>query len=388
MRFLLRAGVVFLMTVALYYAVDLGAWYAHSLFPDRRPNDFATRPAYQDEPEASASLIAEVSLHRPRWNVLPGGDLLEPIEYHSDVFNVDRLPPTNLAYRRTINPATPGKPAITVLLVGASQVYGPLVGDSGTLASALSARLHALDPGHNYVVYNAGMVGADASKLGGRIALELERGLKPDIIVTLDGTIDAMRGLYFADPDQGMALVDTQNGWFLDVVPIHIFQYLRRRAAAARTKADRNGASAPPDPATVARLTRQTGQLYLDQHAAFAAMASKAGARYIAFLEPNPFSPSFTHPGTDIADVTRRTEQSTPGLPAAVRASQPALASAVVELQARGIDAVDLSDVLQDKTKNVYYTIGHYNSLGYRLLAEPMAEAILRAEGIAPAVSP
>ena len=137
MRLVLRAGVVLLMTLALYYAIDLGAWYVHSLFPDRKPNDFATRPAYQDEPEASASLIAEVSLHRPRWNVLPGGDLLEAIEYHSDVFNIDRLPPTNLTYRRTVDLATPGKPVVTVLLVGAYQVYGPLVGDSGTLASAL-----------------------------------------------------------------------------------------------------------------------------------------------------------------------------------------------------------------------------------------------------------
>ena len=74
-----------------------------------------------------------------------------------------------------------------ILLVGGSTLYGPEVPDDYTLASQLSKRLNSLDPAHRYVIYNAGVVAADSAQDRDRVAYELSRGLKPYMIVAVDG---------------------------------------------------------------------------------------------------------------------------------------------------------------------------------------------------------
>ena len=64
-----------------------------------------------------------------------------PVEIHGRYFNVDRLTPTNLFYRRTINspdsgnPPETGRPEVTVLFLGGSNVYGSEVPDEMTIPS-------------------------------------------------------------------------------------------------------------------------------------------------------------------------------------------------------------------------------------------------------------
>jgi hypothetical protein len=43
---------------------------------------------------------------------IPGTNLLEPQEVHGRYYNVDRLAPTDLFYRRTLNPAEDQRPTV------------------------------------------------------------------------------------------------------------------------------------------------------------------------------------------------------------------------------------------------------------------------------------
>ena len=115
-------------------------------------------------------------------------------------FNVDALAPTGAHYRRTANPPADGRPVVTVLLLGASQIYGTEVPDDLTIASLLAKRLDALDPAHAYVVYNAGVQSVGSLQELWRLQYELGHGLKPDWVVLLGGELDVVRGVYQATP--------------------------------------------------------------------------------------------------------------------------------------------------------------------------------------------
>jgi lysophospholipase L1-like esterase len=385
MRSVVKLAFILAATFALYWVADEGFGLFLNLRHGTKPPDFLDSPAYRNEPEASDALARELAKPRQRWQSQPGGGLLQGIEYHSDLFNMDALPPTGNVYRRTINPEGKDAPLVTVLLAGSSVVYGPMVSDAGTLASALSARLNALDSHHRYVVYNAGVPGAEAGRIRDRIADELKRGLKPDIIISYDGNIDAVGGIYFADPE-GAHLVETPEGWLHRNLPTHIYQYLRDEQATARERDDRPVMPAYiHDPASLDRLVKQTVGIYIDRHVAMAALAAGVGARYIAILEPNAYAAPFTHPTKDVISNMERSRLRKPGLPESLRAAAPALSQAVIELQAKGIDAVDLSGALHDKTEDIYYDMGHFNSIGYKLVADRIAEAVLAHQ---PAATP
>ena len=69
---------------------------------------------------------------------IPGTNLLEPQEVHGRYYNVDRLVPADLFYRRTLNPPVDQRPTVTVLFIGGSNVYGAEVPDDMTIPSQLS----------------------------------------------------------------------------------------------------------------------------------------------------------------------------------------------------------------------------------------------------------
>lgn len=372
---------VLLATLLLYWAVDEAAWSLLRHLDRGKVGYLESFPAYRLEAAASPAFERELSREPGGWELIPGAELLEPAEFHGRFFNVDRLPPTGLAYRRTLDPPAAGRPVSTVLLLGGSAVYGPMVPDGSTLASALAARLDKLDRDRAYRIYNAGVIGAASAQERDRLAVEIERGLKPDIVISFDGDIDATSGVYYGDVNRSETLVAERSGansFAHRVLPTHIYDFLRSWAIERRARNKELKAPAHlADPAAMERLAGKTRAAFLERHRAMAELAKSAGARYIAVLGPNPYSPRFDHPGADIADVRRRAEARYPGLPEAVAYAGPALSQAMRDLGADGIESIDLSDALAGKTEDIYYDMGHYNSAGYRLLAAPIAAAIL-----------
>ena len=75
----------------------------------------------------------------------------------------------------------------------------------GTIASQLSQRLNILDPAHRYVVYNAGVVAANSAQDRDRIVYELSRGLRPYMVIVIDGPLDIVYGIYQGEHEASSA---------------------------------------------------------------------------------------------------------------------------------------------------------------------------------------
>jgi lysophospholipase L1-like esterase len=372
MRLVLCAAIVLAVTIGLYVAADVAVGH----FTTPVIADASRVPAFRGQPYISPEFLAEAAREPGGWYKIDGTSLLEPSDYHGRYFNVDRLAPTNNLYRRTTNPLVTG-PKLIVLLLGPSTVYGPAVPDNLTLASLLSARLNELDPAHCYVVYNAGVFAADSTQERDRLAYELNRGLKPDIVISYGGGMDIIDGLYFAKPGAPGFFLVAHSG-LKGVLPLNIYYWLLARASAAAKT--RDAKQAPPQllkPAKVAELTVATATAWYGNQLAMAEISSAKGARFISILQPTPYSSAFDNPTHDIAYVHDLTDSETPGLGAIAGGVQQALATESAALRQKGVEAVDLSSGLRGKTEDVFVDFGHLNAAGHRIVANEIANLVL-----------
>lgn len=380
-RLLRTAVIVLVITAGLYTVADylVGLWRSHHL--NVAIADGKTVPAYRNQPYMSEAFIREKALEPGEWQKVVDQRLVVPGEYHGTYFNVDGLAPTGNLYRRTINPPADGKPERDVLLVGGSTLYGPEVPDGYTLASQLSARLNRQDPAHRYVVYNAGVVAADTAQDRDRVAYELSRGLKPYIVIAVDGPLDLVYGIYQGHPGQPAPLLVARSGirgWMHKYLPTNIAKlvslWFHDRAVAHHEK--QTPVQLASAPVTV-NLTKVTADFYSKNLAAMAKAASGAGARFLAVLPPSPFSTSYEHATDDLAFARSNTERQMPKLSNVLEEGQPVLSAELAKLNGTGLEVLDLSAALKAKTENVFIDQGHLNGTGYGILADRIAEAVL-----------
>ncbi len=380
MRFLRKAAIVLGVTLAAYLAADWSVGLYFNYRDRQAPPNPAGIPGYKGEPFAVPAFVREAQEASPMYTI-PGTRLLWPHEYHGRYFNIDRVAPTGAYYRRTVNPPVTKPPPLTVLFLGGSTVYGPDTPDGLTMASQLSAVLNAEDKDHSYVVLNAGVAALDSTLERERLAYELAHGLKPAVVVVLDGGLDLVGGVYLASPGRPVIAGRTYLGeLFYKYFPINIYRHLRawaaERAAEYRLK---NAPSSVSHPVTREQLLQETVRVYEANQAAMAKMAAGVGARFITVLEPNRYGTTYAHPAPDLDYVAQQTEGHMPGLAAILPEGLKALGEAQARLRAEGIETLDLSAVFKDKTGNVFTTsTAHLNATGSRIVAERIAQAILR----------
>jgi len=382
MRALRNAIIVLAVTLAVYVVVDLAfglfQHYQNHLFP---PDPNAV-PGHRGQAYATSDFIVE-ALELGAVMTIPGTNLLEPQEVHGRYYNVDRLVPADLFYRRTLNPPADQRPTVTVLFIGGSNVYGAEVPDDMTIPSQLSQRLNQLDPTHRYLVVNAGVTGADSVLEKGRLDYELAHGQKPDIVLVMDGGLDVMEGIYMGMPRRPQAAGRSQPvEWFYRYVPLNIYRALRAWGAGHAVAL---GLKHPPAqlqaPARLKRLTDATMNYYLTNEAGMAALADKARARFISIVEPNRYASDFKIKADDLAYVDEGMSAHMPGLKESLPGFLKILSAAHSGLAAKGIETLDLSAIFQDKTGNIFTTSpGHFNGTGSRIVAERIAEAILHPQ--------
>jgi lysophospholipase L1-like esterase len=379
MRFLRKAAIVIGITLAAYLAAD---WSVGAYFYYRTrevPPSPAGIPGYKGEPYAVPEFGIEAQESAPLYTI-PGTRLLWPREYHGQFFNIDRLAPTQSYYRRTVNPPAGKAPPVVVLFLGGSTVYGPDTPDGLTMASQLSTILNEQDKSHGYVVYNAGVAALDSTLERERLAYELQHGLKPGIVVVLDGGLDLVGGVYLGSPGVPVVRGRTYLGeLFYKYFPINIYRHLRGWAAerAAQLKL-KNAPKSVSDPNRQQKLLAATARIYEENQRAMARMAASVGAKFITVLEPNRYGTAYTRGAPDLDYVARQTDGHMPGLSGLLPAGLHALGEAQAKLRAEGIETLDLSAVFKDKTGNIFTTsTAHLNAAGSRVVAERIAQAIL-----------
>jgi lysophospholipase L1-like esterase len=379
LRILRTTIIVLAITAGLYTLADyiVGLWRPGHV--DVTIAEGSAVPAYRNQPYVNADFIREKTLEPGEWRQVPGQYLVTPSEYHGTYFNVDKLAPTGNLYRRTANPPPNGKPERVVLLVGGSTLYGPEVPDDFTIASQVSARLNALDPEFRYVVYNAGVVAADSAQDRDRVAYELSRGLKPYMVIAIDGPLDIVYGIYQGRPGQPAPLLLARTGWrgFLHkYLPTNIAQlvhlWFHDRAVAQHQKVAPPQLASPP---VTVNLTQITADLYVKN---LKAMAKNAGsARFLAVLPPSPFSTPYDHKTPDLEYARIITEAQMPKVTGVLQRGQAALSDALAKLKAPGVQVLDLSAALKAKTVDVFVDQGHLNATGYGMLADRIAQVVL-----------
>ena len=380
-RLIGRAATILAVTFLIYVVVDLIAGLIIGPLHREAP-DFAAVPGFRGQPYATPEFAAEYTQMQSFDTVL-GTPLLWPALRSGTYYNVDRLPPTDGHYRRTVNPLDPRKPTRLVLVIGGSLIFGPAVPDADTIPSLLSRYLNAEDPSHGYEVVNAGVDGAVSSQELARLKFELAHGLKPDLIVVIDGPVDFAQGVYEGMPGR---LALSGRGLFGELVhkyvPLHIYDWLRfRLGGMASDKGWRQAPAHLKDPAQVAQLTRETASIYLRNELAMARLAKEAGAGFLLAVNPTLYSSDYTHPTADIAYATDLAKRRYPGQSEITRQTRAALAEAVASLRSQGIDAVNLSDLLRDKTADVFIETAHFNATGHEMIAATLAREILHGTG-------
>jgi lysophospholipase L1-like esterase len=379
MRFARRAAIIAAITLVIYLVADwsVGLYFAYR--SREAPPNPAGIPGYQGESFAVPEFIMDARRAGAMYTI-PGTRLLWPHEAHGRYFNIDRLPPTESFYRRTVNPPVTKPPARIVLLLGGSTIYGPDTPDDQTVASYLSTYLNAGDPEHSYVVLNAGVTALDSTLERERLAYELDHGLKPDIVVVFDGGLDIVGGVYLASPGRPVVTGRTRLGeLFFKYFPINIYRWLRgwaaERAAHYRLK---SVPAAVSDPDRQKRLMAEMVRVYEENQMAMARLAAGVGARFLTVLEANRYGTTYTHHTPDLDFVEQETVGRMPGLAEILPVGLRALGQAQARLQAQGIATLDLSAVFKDKTGNVFTTsTAHLNAEGSRFVAERMAQALL-----------
>ena len=270
-----------------------------------------------------------------------------------------------------------------VLVVGASLVFGPAVHDGQNIPSLLSAELNREDDTQGYKVLNAGVDGAVSGQELARLRYEFDHGLKPDLVVVIDGPVDFAQGVYAGQPG-GYALSGRSTGELIHrYAPLHIYDWLRFRLGGLAT--DRGWRKAPShlqDPARLAALIRDSTAIYVRNQLAMAKLAKENGARFLLVVNPTLDSSDYSHPTADIAYATDLGKRLYPGQTEVSRQTRPALAEAVASLRSQGVDAVNLSDLLRDKTVDVFVETAHFNATGHEMIAAAIAGEILH--GAAP----
>jgi lysophospholipase L1-like esterase len=381
-RLMGRAAIVLAITLVIYLVVDLIAGLIIGPLHRETP-DFAAIPGFRGQPYATPGFAFEYT-EMQSFDTVLGTRLLMPALRHGDYYNVDQLPPTEAHYRRTINPDPPRTPTRLVLVIGGSLVFGPAVPDAMTIPSLLSARLNGDDGTQGYKLLNAGVDGAVSGQELARLRYEFDHGLKPDLVVVIDGPVDFAQGVYAGEPG-GFALSgrSTIGELIHRYAPLHIYDWLRFRLGGLAT--DRGWRKAPShlqDPARLAALIRDSTAIYVRNQLAMAKLAKDNGARFLLVVNPTLDSSDYSHPTADIAYATDLGKRLYPGQAEVSRQTRPALAEAVASLRSQGVDAVNLSDLLRDKTVDVFVETAHFNATGHEMIAAAIAREILH--GAAP----
>jgi lysophospholipase L1-like esterase len=321
-----------------------------------------------------------------------------PQEFHGRYFNVDVIPPTGHAYRRTTSGGAPSAGQL-VLVLGGSTVYDSEVPDEHTVPSRLAAVLWEAKA-RAVTVLNAGVTSANTAQELERLEAELRRGLRPDLVISYTGVNDALQGVYFGDPAGVMfssekrskevfpprrgfrSFVKTNAPPWVYAAgrellafarPTRIYQALKLRA---RYRQPRSKPAHMMDDARVGELARETGRLFEEHLLTMHRLGEQRGYRFHAFLQPQIYSAQGYRERGDVDFVARFDAIRYPLIEKAFPAAYAELRGAVSRLRLQGVRVHDISGLFDGKTEAIFLDSHHVNSSGNRAIARAIASSL------------
>lgn len=399
----MRQGlVVAVITLLLYVVVDttFGFFYAPKPY-DSHPERLHS-PSYLNEPYFSEQFLSESFTQPGGWITPEDTRLVLPKEFHGKYFNVDILKPTNLPYRRTINPNIDSEDVATILLLGGSTVYNSEVPDELTVASQLSAILTGWQ-GRKYATINAGVTSVVSMQEIERLKMELRGGLKPNIVISYGGLNDVLQGVYLGNPD-GVMFEHSRRAQTLDenslknrlkaLMPDRLIEILKKTVAtvslehiyrALMAKRKNEGPRETPghmrDEERIRSLVQRTKAQYIENMLEGHNIAKRGGFQFIAVVQPHIYSAQHENNFADIRLVAELDSRRLPLLDVAFNRATPSMQEAVNELRDQGVAAYDCSKIFLSKTGNIFLDSHHVNATGNKLIACALASLVVERSG-------
>jgi lysophospholipase L1-like esterase len=372
-----------LIVIILYTVFDVVFGIIKPLKPYASNPERLTAKAYLNEPYFSEDFLVESFVQPGGWESPEGTKLILPQEFHGKYFNVDILPPTNLTYRRTINHISDQalknikkKNIKIIIILGGSTVYCSEVPDDLTIASFLSKRLTTSHPEEEFYILNAGVTSANSSQELQRLKYELDRGLRPDIVISYNGINDITNGIYFGDPDGVMFCNDKRNRLketIRKIISLNFYYYMRKKSESETQRR-------PPDHITnmkmLESLAYKTKENYKANILKMHDLSKVYNFRLIIMLQPNLYTTNPSNNKESIAEIKRLAELRTPKIGQAFSIGYPLLRKEILEIGAEGVEAFDISNIFNLANQDVFIDMLHVNSGGNKIVAESMEKIL------------
>jgi lysophospholipase L1-like esterase len=372
------AALIVGITAALYASVDLTVGALYPMKPYELHAERRTSPAYAGESYFSEEFLIESFTQPDYWHTPKGTTLVLPSEFHGRYINVDILEPTRLPYRRTLN-VTQSHDSKIVLILGGSTVYNSEVPDEFTVASLLSKVLN-VGTQSRYFVLNAGVTSVNTTQELERLRIELKNGLHPKVVVSFSGINDVSQGVYFGNPDGVMfsyAQRSAVKEFVKRVVPLNIYRMLIMKAARE------NQRTIPEhllDRQKVIGFAERVERVYFENMLVMQNLAKEHNFVFVALLQPYLLSATYPVGQNEMEEVSIAEGKTLPNIHIAFDLGYKALKRSIRDLQMQGVSAYDVTDIFAGKASSMFLDWAHVNSVGNKLIAERMAEIILRSE--------
>lgn len=337
---------------------------------------------YSKEPYFSEEFLAEIYTGQKGLIAKKGTRLIFPKEHHGKYLNVDVLLPCNIPYRRTLNSINNqikdmiNNKVNILLLLGGSTMYCSEVPDQLTIASILSKELNNINNGgERYYVMNAGVPSANSIQELERLRYELERGLRPDIVVVYNGVNDVFQGVYLRNPEGVMfsySKINRTKEIIRKIFPLNIVEYIKENAAIHFI--DNLSIEKINE---FALLADQTKEVYKRNVMEMHRLANKHHFRLIVILQPHLFINGYNEKQTDVIEAKKLTIERFPKLENTYSIGYPRLKNVISEIYEDGVEAYDLSEILIYKKEDIFLDYCHLNGVGNKMIVDSLITILI-----------
>jgi lysophospholipase L1-like esterase len=227
-----------------------------------------------------------------------------------------------------------------------------------------------------YFILNAGVTSANSSQELERLKYELDRGIRPDIVIVYDGINDITQGIYFGDPDGVMFSYDKRNKIkeiIKKVLPLNVYNHFRKESEA---EAQRTAPNYIKNMKLLESLAYRTTQDYKKNILKMNKIALSHNFRLIIMLQPNIFELNPSNERESIVEIKRLTDVRTPKIDLAFSVGYPLLRKAISEIRANGVESYDISRIFNSVNADIFLDMTHVNSGGNKIIAESMEKII------------
>lgn len=353
-----------LTAIVLFFILLEGSfrvWNMHErpgywLYRDRLKNEALT-----SKPWFSKEYLANAFDQDNKWLTPKGKKMILPLDRHNKYSMVTR------GVRNTVGwNWTPGDPPpVKVMLLGGSTTYCSEVPDEYTWPSMHQKKIASNEKTRYVRIYNFGVTTVNSAQELERLEFEISEGNIPDVVVFYNGVNDAIQGVFNNKPD---GFIYETLRIFEQKTPFWVKGSAFIKATVSLVRKWPPAPKHLKDDQLVEQITRRTADLYEQNMLRAKELCDLYDAACLVFLQPHLYS--LGRPMNKYESKIASRDQ--PGVDVALKQTYPLLKEKIVQLQQKGVIAVDLTNIFDNNQKPIFLDFCHVESDGNQMIADAM----------------